>query len=104
MKTVGIKKLRDKLSAYLDVVRQGETILVTDHDEVIAEISQPRLRDVSNFSPIELFHQRLLESGELIPAQIIGNRGAPESEYLRAIKTRCSIDLSALLAESREDR
>jgi len=38
MKAVGIKVLKAKLSEYLRAVKAGETLLVTDRDEVIAEI------------------------------------------------------------------
>jgi antitoxin (DNA-binding transcriptional repressor) of toxin-antitoxin stability system len=38
MKAVGVKKLKAKLSEYLRSVKAGETLLVTDRDEVIAEI------------------------------------------------------------------
>ena len=41
MKAVGTKVLKDNLSKYLRMVREGETILVTDRDEVIAEIRRP---------------------------------------------------------------
>jgi len=39
MVTVG--ELKNKLSAYLRLVRAGETVLVTDRGEVIAELHQP---------------------------------------------------------------
>ena len=38
MRAVGVKKLKAKLSEYLRAVKAGETLLVTDRDEVIAEI------------------------------------------------------------------
>ena len=38
MRAVGVKLLKAKLSEYLRMVRAGETILVTDRDEVIAEL------------------------------------------------------------------
>jgi len=41
MKAVGTKVLKDNLSKYLRMVREGETILVMDRDEVIAEIRRP---------------------------------------------------------------
>ena len=41
MKSVGIKVLKDNLSKYLGMVRDGEIVLVTDRDEVIAEIQSP---------------------------------------------------------------
>ena len=42
MKSVGIKVLKDNLSKYLRMVRDGEIVLVTDRDEVIAEIQSPQ--------------------------------------------------------------
>jgi antitoxin (DNA-binding transcriptional repressor) of toxin-antitoxin stability system len=42
VKTVGIKKLKDKLSAYIREVRNGGVILVTDHGTVVAEIRTPQ--------------------------------------------------------------
>ena len=41
MKTVGIRELKNQLSEYLRRVRSGESVLVTDRGEVIAEFSPP---------------------------------------------------------------
>jgi antitoxin (DNA-binding transcriptional repressor) of toxin-antitoxin stability system len=41
-KTVGVKQLKAKLSEYLRLVKGGETILVTDRDEVVAELRPAR--------------------------------------------------------------
>ena len=41
MKTVGIRELKNSLSEYLRRVRSGETVLVTDRGEVVAEVSPP---------------------------------------------------------------
>jgi antitoxin (DNA-binding transcriptional repressor) of toxin-antitoxin stability system len=41
MKTVGIRELKNRLSEYLREVRAGESVLVTDRGEVIAEVSPP---------------------------------------------------------------
>ena len=38
MKTVGIRNLKDSLSRYIKLARDGERILVTDHDRIVAEI------------------------------------------------------------------
>jgi antitoxin (DNA-binding transcriptional repressor) of toxin-antitoxin stability system len=43
MKTVGVRELKNRLSEYLREVRRGESVLVTDRGEVIAEFSPPRL-------------------------------------------------------------
>jgi antitoxin (DNA-binding transcriptional repressor) of toxin-antitoxin stability system len=39
---VGVKNLKNNLSAYLRQVRRGVRVLVTDRDEVVAELAKPR--------------------------------------------------------------
>jgi len=41
MRTVGIRELKNSLSEYLRHVRSGESVLVTDRGEVVAELSPP---------------------------------------------------------------
>jgi len=41
MKSVGIKQLKARLSEYLRAVKAGEVVLVTDRDEVVAELRPP---------------------------------------------------------------
>jgi len=40
-KTVGIKELKNNLSAYLREVREGTRVLVSDRDQVVAELHEP---------------------------------------------------------------
>jgi len=42
MKAVGVKQLKARLSEYLRAVKAGEVVLVTDRDEVVAELRPPR--------------------------------------------------------------
>lgn len=42
MKAVGVKLLKARLSEYLRLVRTGETVLITDRDEVVAELRPAR--------------------------------------------------------------
>jgi antitoxin (DNA-binding transcriptional repressor) of toxin-antitoxin stability system len=42
MRAVGIKALKNKLSEYVRVAADGETILVTDRDRVVAELGPPQ--------------------------------------------------------------
>lgn len=42
---VGVRELRDNLSGYLRQARQGASILVMSHDEVMAEIVPPSRAD-----------------------------------------------------------
>lgn len=41
MKTVGVRELKDKLSEYIRKASKGESVLVTDRGEVVAELSPP---------------------------------------------------------------
>ena len=42
MRAVGLKVLKNKLSEYVRLVAEGETVLVTDRDRVVAELVPPR--------------------------------------------------------------
>lgn len=42
MRSVGIKTLKNKLSEYVRLAANGETVLVTDRDRVVAELVPPR--------------------------------------------------------------
>jgi antitoxin (DNA-binding transcriptional repressor) of toxin-antitoxin stability system len=42
MRAVGIKVLKNKLSEYVRVAADGETVLVTDRDRVVAELGPPQ--------------------------------------------------------------
>ena len=41
MKVVGIRELKNRLSEYIRLVRNGERVLVTDRGVIVAEIRQP---------------------------------------------------------------
>jgi antitoxin (DNA-binding transcriptional repressor) of toxin-antitoxin stability system len=45
MRKVGIKVLKNKLSEYVRLAAAGETIAITDRDEVIAQLSPPAAKD-----------------------------------------------------------
>lgn len=42
MSAVGLRELKNRLSHYVQKARSGETVLVTDRGEVVAELSPPR--------------------------------------------------------------
>ena len=42
LKSVGIKELKNNLSAYLREVRRGTRILVSDRNTIVAELHEPR--------------------------------------------------------------
>ncbi len=47
IRTVNIRALKDKLSAFLRDVQRGDVVLVTDRGRVVAEIRQPSIGQVS---------------------------------------------------------
>ncbi|HEX9285785.1 MAG TPA: type II toxin-antitoxin system prevent-host-death family antitoxin, partial [Thermoanaerobaculia bacterium] len=42
MRSVGLKVLKNKLSEYVRLVGNGESVLITDRDRVVAELIPPR--------------------------------------------------------------
>lgn len=68
MKTVGIKELKAHLSAYVRKVRAGETVLVTHHDEVVAEL-RPH-RQAATAGEVEQRLQALSEAGTITRARL----------------------------------
>ena len=63
---VGVKNLKNNLSAYLRRVKRGVRVLVTDRDEVVAELGRPR-----SDGPREGMHPLLVEwiaAGKVKPA------------------------------------
>ncbi len=70
MQTVGVRELKNKLSEYLRRVRLGESVLVTDRGEVVAELLPPGRTQADPSIPAGLraLHQRgLLTLG--LPAE-----------------------------------
>ena len=43
MRAVGLKVLKNKLSEYVRLAASGETVLITDRDRVVAELTAPAL-------------------------------------------------------------
>lgn len=68
MHSVGIKTLKNRLSEYVRAAASGETVLVTDRGEVVAELVSPRVR--ADASPAERVLGDLLRQGLLAPAKV----------------------------------
>jgi antitoxin (DNA-binding transcriptional repressor) of toxin-antitoxin stability system len=54
MRAVGIKSLKNRLSEYIRLVKAGETVLVTDRDQVVAELVPPQPGRSSNLADVFL--------------------------------------------------
>ncbi len=67
MIAVGVRDLKNQLSQYLQYVKNGEKVVITEHNRVIAEISSP-VKKVSN-NDIEIELEKLTAAGKLIKAK-----------------------------------
>ena len=68
MQSVGIKTLKNRLSEYVRAAAAGETVLVTDRGQVVAELVSPRVR--ADASSAERVLGDLLRQGLLAPAKL----------------------------------
>ena len=91
MRAVGIKALKNKLSEYVRVAAEGETVLVTDRDRVVAELGPPqpgRAVDVSDALLADVVRRGWLRppiaaSGVLPPRKPV----APLADLLQELDT-----------------
>jgi len=67
MITVGVRDLKNQLSRYLQYVKDGEKVIVTEHDMIIAQISVPD--NAESLTPIEEKLLRLGRDGDIITAK-----------------------------------
>jgi antitoxin (DNA-binding transcriptional repressor) of toxin-antitoxin stability system len=101
MKTVGIKLLKNNLSRYLRAVRSGETVSVTDRDEVIAEIHRPATSIPGKISRWEVWSNAQERTGKLRRAKT----GGPSLRAAWELPAPSRpLDLPALLDQTRADR
>ncbi len=93
MRSVGLKVLKNKLSEYVRLAEKGETVLVTDRDRVVAEISPPREGRAPRIDDVELADA--VRRGLVTPPAL--HRLGPPGRAPVA-------PLAAILAELDEDR
>lgn len=97
MKAVGVKMLKNNLSRYLDLVRQGEVVLVTDRDEVIAELRMPTQPSLTRASPWVTFLETQARRGAVRLAE-------RRQSSLKVPRSQIVPDARPLLEEARQDR
>lgn len=99
MKSVGVKQLKSRLSEYLRLVRGGETVFVTDRDEIVAEI-RPTRRRLDAVGSLEEVLESLAERGEITRA----SPGKRRSRWSVKGLGLAAGSAHALLDEIRSDR
>jgi antitoxin (DNA-binding transcriptional repressor) of toxin-antitoxin stability system len=67
MITVGVRDLKNQLSQYLKYVKNGEKVIITEHDRIIAELRGPQNEE--RLSSIEEKLAQLSKEGLIIPAK-----------------------------------
>lgn len=67
MIAVGVRDLKNQLSQYLKFVKNGEKVIITEHNKIIAEISLPKEESGNNQIENELL--KLETEGKLIKAR-----------------------------------
>lgn len=96
MRSVGLKTLKNRLSEYVRLASGGETVLVTDRDRVVAELTPPqsgRGRAVADALLADL-----VRCGSVTPALL------PPGPPLRAKPVAQLRELLAELAQDRAER
>ena len=67
MIAVGVRDLKNQLSRYLQLVKGGEKVYITEHNRIIAEISLPS--QAAKSSDLETLLDELAVSGKLLRSQ-----------------------------------
>lgn len=100
MISVGIRELKSHLSQYIELVKNGENVLITEHNRVVAELKFPEKENNNN--NIQKILDKLTSEGKLIPAKrkstIINKLIKPENNGKKLV------DWWAIYQESKEDR
>jgi antitoxin (DNA-binding transcriptional repressor) of toxin-antitoxin stability system len=92
MRAVGLKVLKNKLAEYVRLAAGGETVLVTDRDRVVAELSPPREGRAESLADAQL--------AELVRRGLV----APPTQPRTVPPRRAVAPTEQLLAELRADR
>ena len=98
VRTVNIRALKDKLSAYLRDVQRGDVVLVTDRGRVVAEIREPSMHEAA-LDAAQGKLQRLADRGVLR----LGLPNSPEA-YQRADVHLEADEVDRALAWTRGER
>jgi antitoxin (DNA-binding transcriptional repressor) of toxin-antitoxin stability system len=96
MRAVGIKTLKNRLSEYVRLAAAGETVLVTDRDQVVAQLGPPdaaRSRSAADALLADAIREGLVTPASLPPGP------PPEIEPVAPFEA-----ILEELAADREDR
>ena len=95
MITVGVRELKNQFSQYLQYVKDGEKVIITEYNKIIAEIVVPEKND--NLLPIEDKLMQLGREGKIIPAK-------RQKSCVKLPETKEKLDWITAYNETRADR
>lgn len=93
MISVGVRDLKNQLSQYLQYVKHGERVLITEHNRIIAEISLPK--EGQKVDSIEEALERLAVAGKLQKAKRNSSAASTNADT-------SSVDWISVYKENRE--
>jgi prevent-host-death family protein len=97
MLTVGIRDLKNQLSQYLQHVKNGEKVVITEHNKIIAEITVPSKKDEHRILSVEKKLELLSKDGEIILAK-------RNKSYVKLPEVTEKLDWEAIYNKVRADR
>jgi antitoxin (DNA-binding transcriptional repressor) of toxin-antitoxin stability system len=83
MISVGIRELKTHLSQYIELVKTGQNILITDHNKIVAELKIPDSNNQNN-DDLSKILEDLTESGKLIKPKRKPNKITIEKKYSKS--------------------
>ena len=98
MRSVGLKELETKLGEYVRLAENGETVLVTDHDRVVAEIVPPSTQHAGALPAEDELLADLIRRGLVRPAEVRRGPPPPRTPMMTLAELMAEIDAD------REDR
>ena len=96
VRAVGIKELKNRLSEYVRLAASGETVLVVDRDQVVAELTAPREGRAEKLHDAAL--AEAVRQGWLTPPTLVTREPPPRQPVMTWEELRRGLD------EDREDR
>jgi len=99
MRAAGVREVKNKLSEYLRLVARGETVLVTDHGRVVAQLAPPPVHTPAPALTEEEALQRLAAVGKVR----LATRGFVDAET-NPVTSVPDVDVAAVLDDVRSDR
>jgi antitoxin (DNA-binding transcriptional repressor) of toxin-antitoxin stability system len=100
VKTAPVRELKNRLSSFLRLVKAGETVLVTEHGRVIAELRRPEPPGTLEPARVERILRGLEQAGRLRRAARAGSVVAS----LALARDPAAPDWRGVLDEVRSDR